>query len=100
MNNPIVASAILILLSWTVFDAQAFTVAPCPATRSCTSNKIASWTRTTTTTTTRAAAVLDQDQYVVGSEVEVVDVYNQLGVERGNLALGVKPEEVLQYIGT
>ena len=101
MNKPIVASAILILLSWTVFDAQAFTVAPGPATRSCTSNKIASWARTTTTTTTtRAAAVLDQDQYVVGSEVEVVDVYNQLGVERGNLALGVKPEEVLKYIGT
>ena len=97
MNKPIVASAILILLSWTVFDAQAFTVAPGPATRSCTSNKIASWARTTTT---RAAAVLDQDQYVVGSEVEVVDVYNQLGVERGNLALGVKPEEVLKYIGT
>ena len=98
MNKPIVASAIIVLLSWTVFDAQAFSVSPCPATRRCTTRSIASWTRTTTTRC--AAAVLDQDQYVAGTEVEVVDVYNQLGVERGNLALGVKPDEVLKYIGT
>ena len=28
------------------------------------------------------------------------DVFDQLGIQKEQLALGVKPEEVLKYIGT
>lgn len=31
---------------------------------------------------------------------DVASVYEQLGIEPGKLALGVKPDEVLKYVGT
>lgn len=83
------APAIIVLLSC-AFAADGFSVVP----RSC-----ATASRTTTTTTRRRqadAAVVEQED----ATETVVGVYDRLGIERGNLALGVKPDEVLKYIGT
>ena len=53
-----------------------------------------------TTSQRRAFLVEPNAADTTEEDVAVVDVYDQLGIERGNLALGVKPDEVLQYIGT
>jgi hypothetical protein len=55
------------------------------------------------TTTTRAASFALFSAVANDFESAVLDgvsIYNQLGIEEGKLALGVKPDEVLKYIGT
>jgi len=81
-------AAIIIVLLSCAFAADAFSVVP----RSCASSSTAS---RTTTRRRQAAAVVEQEDVT-----EAVALYDQLGIERGNLALGVKPDEVLKYIGT
>lgn len=49
-------------------------------------------TMATTTTEEAAAATTTADDYAA--------IYDQLGIETVNLALGIQPDEVLKYIGT
>lgn len=48
--------------------------------------------------TTISPTAQDKDDSAIFDNV--VDIYEQIGVERENLALGIKPEEFLKYIGT
>ena len=70
-------TAILLVLA----SASAFSVAP----------------RATSTTRLLFSAVANND---VGTAPAGVSILEQLGIEDGKLALGVKPDEVLKYIGT
>lgn len=68
-------------------SASAFSVAPPRA-------------KTTKTPRLLFSAVANNDfetAAVAGSSVSILE---QLGIEDGKLALGVKPDEVLKYIGT
>ena len=69
--------------------------------------------RATTTTTTRSVrrwlvvvaesasnTVANDFETTAAADVGVVSIWDQLGIPQGNLALGVKPDEVLKYIGT
>jgi cbb3-type cytochrome oxidase subunit 3 len=49
---------------------------------------------------TRRFAVSVQEKTNVAQDVENRAIWEQLGIEDGKLALGVKPDEVLNYIGT
>ena len=93
MTKSDVASAIVIIcLSWACWSARAFSVAPRHPTQRHSSCR---------RTARRAGAVLDLVEPSVATDTtDVVDVYDRLGIERENLALGVKPDEVLKYIGT
>jgi len=46
------------------------------------------------------AATTDEPASDFGTAMPERNVYEALGIEEGKLALGVKPEEVLQYLGT
>jgi hypothetical protein len=49
---------------------------------------------------TRRFAVSVQEKNNLVEDVESSAIWEQLNIAEGNLALGVKPEEVLKYIGT
>ena len=89
----------ILCLSWACGSARAFSVAP-PHHPSIISSTPRQYSGRGTTSQRRAVLVEPNAADTTEEDVAVVDVYDQLGIERGNLALGVKPDEVLQYIGT
>ena len=92
----------ILCLSWACGSARAFSVAPQyhPSIISISSSTPRQYSGRGTTSQRRAVLVEPNAADTTEEDVAVVDVYDQLGIERGNLALGVKPDEVLQYIGT
>lgn len=70
------------ILSYLAASASAFSVLP----------------RVTTTRCSTCSSRLEVSAVAV--DPDLVDVYEQLGIEQGKLALGVKSSEVMQYIGT
>jgi len=90
--TPRSATSALVLLSWLVAASSFSVVMVSPAARRTT------FYRSRATTLRESTATAESD---FGTAMpDVVDVYEQLGIEKGNLALGVKPAEVLKYIGT
>lgn len=97
------------ILSWCLASASAFSVSPSllarppPTTSRPTTAARLSWTTTATLLREQASAstveVKDVDAAIMESE-GTDDVFDQLGIQKEQLALGVKPEEVLKYIGT
>lgn len=98
-----------VILSWCLASASAFSVSPSllarppPTTSRPTTAARLSWTTTATLLREQASAstveVKDVDAAIMESE-GTDDVFDQLGIQKEQLALGVKPEEVLKYIGT
>jgi len=97
-----------VILSWCLASASAFSVSPsllAPRTRPTTSRPTPAARPSSTTMTLlqeQASAstveVEDVDAAIMDSD-GTDDVYDQLGIQKEQLALGVKPEEVLKYIG-
>ena len=90
-----VAAAILSFVA----TACAFSVTP-RATTTTTTRSVRRWLVVVAESASNTVANDFETTAVAAADVGVVSIWDQLGIPQGNLALGVKPDEVLKYIGT
>jgi hypothetical protein len=91
-----VAAAILSFVA----TACAFSVTPRATTTTTTTRSVRRWLVVVAESASNTVANDFETTAAAATDVGVVSIWDQLGIPQGNLALGVKPDEVLKYIGT
>ena len=90
-------TTLLVLLAAT--SANAFTILPSPS-RICTSTPTTATQRIPTWVRESSTAVAEAPDATEKGESALESVYARLGITKDQLAIGINPAEVLEWIGT